>query len=135
MAKVMRWVGLAVFCAVFGFVGSVGGIKLMADELRGEQGPAGLPGIIGPPGEQGPVGATGPAGDISSLESRVALVRTSLNKLTPRVNALETKVDTPPPAAGCEAGTPVEVVTSATLTKAGRNLSLSTSKASITPCQ
>ena len=133
MAKVMRWVALAAFCAVFGFVGSVVGIRLMADDLRGEQGPPGVPGLVGPEGEQGIQGEAGTPGDISSLESRIALVRTSVNKLTPRVKDLEAKVATPSTA--CEPGTPTEVVTSAQLTKAGKNVSLSTSKASITPCE
>ena len=134
MAKVMRWVALAAFCAVFGFVGSVVGVRLMADDLRGEQGPPGVSGLVGPQGDQGIQGEAGTPGDVSSLESRIALVRTSLNKLTPRVKDLEAKVATPPPA-GCEPGTPTEVVTNAQLTKAGKNVSLSTSKASITPCE
>jgi len=134
MAKVMRWVALAAFCAVFGFAGSVVGVRLMADDLRGEQGPPGVAGLVGPQGDQGIQGEAGTPGDISSLESRIALVRTSLNKLTPRVKDLEEEVATPPPAE-CEPGTPTEVVTSAQLTKAGRNISLSTSKASITPCE
>ena len=95
MAKVMRWVALAAFCAVFGFVGSVVGIRLMADDLRGEQGPPGVPGLVGPEGEQGIQGEAGTPGDVSSLESRIALVRTSVNKLTPRVKDLEAKVATP----------------------------------------
>ena len=97
MAKVMRWVALAAFCAVFGFVGSVVGVRLMADDLRGEQGPPGVAGLVGPQGDQGIQGEAGTPGDVSSLESRIALVRTSLNKLTPRVKDLETKVATPPP--------------------------------------
>ena len=130
--KVLRWVGLAAFCAVFGFAGSFVGVKVLADELQGEQGPAGLPGLIGPQGEQGLQGEAGAPADVTSLESRVALVRTSLNKLTPRVKALETKVEEP---AGCEPGTAIDVITSAQLSHAGDNVSLSTSKASLTPCQ
>ena len=103
MAKVMRWVALAAFCAVFGFVGSVVGVRLMADDLRGEQGPPGVSGLVGPQGDQGIQGEAGTPGDVSSLESRIALVRTSLNKLTPRVKDLEAKVATPPPA-GVRAG-------------------------------
>jgi len=135
MTKVLRWVALAAFCAVFGFAGSVVGVKLMADDLRGEQGPAGVPGLVGPQGEQGLQGDRGEAADISSLESRIVLVRASLNKLMPRVKDLEAKVAEPPPAPECEPGTPIDVVTSAQLTRAGKNVSLSTSKASLTPCE
>ena len=53
LAVVMRGVGLAVFCAFFGLAGAVGGIWLMADDLRGQEGPPGQPGMTGPAGEAG----------------------------------------------------------------------------------
>jgi hypothetical protein len=133
--KVLRWVGLAAFCAVFGLAGSFVGVKLLADDLRGEQGPAGVPGLVGPQGEQGLQGEAGAPADVTSLESRVALVRTSLNKLTPRVKDLEDKVNATPTTTACEPGTPIDVITSAQLTRAGDNVSLSTSKVAVTPCQ
>ncbi|MET0525202.1 MAG: collagen-like protein [Nocardioides sp.] len=133
--KVLRWVGLAAFCAVFGFAGSFVCVKVLADDLQGEQGPAGLPGLVGPQGETGLQGEAGAPADVTSLESKVALVRTSLNKLTPRVKDLEAKVNAPPSTTYCTAGTAIDVITSAQLTRAGDNVSLSTSKASLTPCQ
>ncbi len=136
LATTMRGVGLAVFCAVCGLAGAVGGIWLLQDDLRGREGPPGPAGMIGPSGEAGVEGPPGPAADVSQLESEVALLRTSVRKVTPRVDELETDVaavESSP--SGCEPGTPIEVVTSATLTKAGDNVSLSTTKATITPCQ
>ena len=134
LAVVMRGVGLAVFCAFFGLAGAVGGIWLMADDLRGQEGPPGQPGMTGPAGEAGVEGPPGPASDVSQIESEVALLRTSVRKLTPRVDDLEGDVTALQTPSGCQPGTPTEVVTDAELTRAGDNVSLSTSKASITPC-
>ena len=61
LAVVMRGVSLAVFCAFFGLSGAVGGIWLMADDLRGQEGPPGQPGMSGPAGEAGVEGPPGPA--------------------------------------------------------------------------
>ena len=135
LAKVLRWVGLAVFCAAFGLAGAVGGIWLLADELEGEQGPPGTPGIVGSQGEVGPPGPAGPAPDTAELESDIALLRTSVKRLTPRIDGLEDDVAAAQTSTACEPGTPTQVVTDASLTKAGDNVSLSTTKASITPCQ
>lgn len=60
----MRWIkiaGLAAFCTVFGFVGSLGAVAVMGDELQGDQGPRGF---TGPEGDEGPTGppATTPSG-------------------------------------------------------------------------
>jgi hypothetical protein len=134
LATVLRAAGLALFCAAFGLAGAVGGIWLMADELRGREGPQGPPGVVGPAGEAGLEGPPGPAADVSQLESEVALLRTSVRKLTPRVDELEGDVAAIDTTSDCEPGTAVKVLTSATLTKAGRNISLSTTEASVTPC-
>jgi hypothetical protein len=136
--KLLRWVALAVFCAAFGFAGSVGGMSLMADSLRGAQGPQGEQGIEGPQGTPGTPGARGPAGprgDVSSVESQVALLRSTVNRLTPRVADLEERADAPPSSTLCQRGVPTSVVTDAQLTRAGNNLALSTTKRTITPCQ
>jgi hypothetical protein len=127
-----------VFCAAFGFAGSVGGMSLMADSLRGAQGPQGEPGLEGPagtPGTPGERGPAGPRGDVSAVESQVALLRSTLNRLTPRVADLEEQADAPLPSTLCQRGVATSVVTDAQLTRAGNNLALSTTKRTITPCQ
>lgn len=56
----MRWLkaaGLAAFCVVWGFVGSLGAIWLTGDELEGDRGPRGYVGQEGPEGPSGPAGA------------------------------------------------------------------------------
>jgi hypothetical protein len=136
--KLLRWVALAAFCAAFGFAGSVGGMSLMADSLRGAQGPPGEPGLEGPtgaPGAPGKRGPAGPPGDLSAVESDVALLKSSLTRLTPRVADLEEQVEAPPSSTVCQRGVPTTVVTEAQLTRAGKNLALSTTKKMITPCQ
>ena len=90
--------------------------------------------MTGPAGEAGVEGPPGPASDVSQIESEVALLRTSVRKLTPRVDDLEGDVTALQTPSGCDPGTPTQVVTDAELTRAGDNVSLSTSKASITPC-
>lgn len=86
MSKVSRWSALALFCLVFGFVGSVGGMTLMQDDLRGE---AGVEGPPGPNGAQGPAGETGPAG--ASADSR--RLEADLVHLELRIRDLENWVE------------------------------------------
>lgn len=58
----LKWLGIASFCAVWGFVGSVAAVWVMADVLRGEPGPVGAQGTPGPIGAPGPAGPQGEAG-------------------------------------------------------------------------
>lgn len=56
MTRFLRFAGLAVFCVAWGFVGSLGAVWLLDDQVRGEAGP------IGPRGSMGLTGPSGPAG-------------------------------------------------------------------------
>lgn len=85
MSKIARWVTLALFCAACGFGGSVGGLALMRDDLRGERGERGEAGTSGPTGMQGPPGPTGPAGPPADLVG----LTFDLDRLDKRLNALE----------------------------------------------
>jgi hypothetical protein len=138
MKKFLRWVALALFCALCGFAGAVGGISLMSDDLRGEQGPPGLqgnPGVEGLPGAIGERGPRGRAANVKQMEARITRVRSDLNKLGPRVDELETDIAAVP-TDGCTAGTPVEVVTGAALGIGPRGHAvLDVEKGSVTPCQ
>ena len=58
MGRFVRLIGLAAFCLVFGFIGSLGGLWVLNGHLRGARGPAGPAGVAGP---VGPTGARGPA--------------------------------------------------------------------------
>lgn len=82
MSKIARWAALAVFCAAFGLLGSVGGILLMQGHLEGEAGPTGPAGPVGESGPAGPPGATGPAADTTAL-------KTEVDRLNVRVSTLE----------------------------------------------
>lgn len=65
MAQWIRWSGLALFCAVWGFVGTIGGVWVMADQLAGDRGATGSAGVQGPSGPPGPRGADADLSDIS----------------------------------------------------------------------
>lgn len=84
MAKWLRIAGLAAFCLLWGFLGSVGAIALTADSLRGEQGPAGEPGHPGSVGPVGPAGRAGPRGPSGATE-----VQPELAALDSRLRQLE----------------------------------------------
>ena len=79
MSKFTRLAALAMFCAAFGFGGSVGGMVLMQDDQTDAPGPAGPTGSPGPPGQAGPAG---PAAETSGLEF-------DLTQLVSRVDDLE----------------------------------------------
>jgi hypothetical protein len=135
MSKLLRWVGLAVFCAVCGFAGAVGGISLMADDLTGEQGPQGVQGVVGLQGEPGERGPRGPRGNLSKVEAQMAQIRSDLAKVGPRLDDVEAEVAAVP-TDGCTPGTPVEVVTDASLgVRPGGQAVLDVQKGSVTPCQ
>lgn len=61
--RLLKATALAAFCLVWGFVGSLGAVWVMGDELEGDRGPRGLEGERGFAGEQGPPGE--PAEDLS----------------------------------------------------------------------
>lgn len=63
----LRFVGFALFCAIFGMAGALGGVWLAADELRGARGVSGPMGPAGPPGARGEVGPAGEPFDIGSV--------------------------------------------------------------------
>ncbi|MGY2702210.1 hypothetical protein [Nocardioides sp. HB32] len=75
MSKFVRWAALAMFCAVFGLLGSVAGAALMHGET----------GKTGPAGPVGPAGPTGPAGQASDTSG----LRSDLDQLGRRVTVLE----------------------------------------------
>jgi len=103
MAKFARWAALAAFCAAFGFGGSVGGVALMQDNLRGEDGSTGPTGSQGPPGPAGPVGpaanTTGLVFDVGQLQRRLEDLENSGRGCT-LVAQLVTDVSTFPTVSG-----------------------------------
>lgn len=68
MVKVMHWAALGVICAILGFAGSLGGVWVMHDQLRGEPGPPGPSGAAGERGPQGPAGPQGPPGRAAPVD-------------------------------------------------------------------
>jgi len=140
MSKMLRWVALALFCALCGFGGAVGGVTLMSDDLRGEQGPqgepggAGLEGTPGLAGEQGERGPRGPRGNLTKVRTQIANLREDLDAVGPRLDAVETDIAAVP-TDGCTPGTATEVVTEASLGfRPGGRAVLDVQKGSVTPC-
>lgn len=62
MKRWVRWCVLAVFCALWGFVGTLAGVWVLADHVRGGQGAPGTHGAAGAPGRPGADGAQGQPG-------------------------------------------------------------------------
>lgn len=83
MKRLARWVGLAAFCAAFGFLGSLAAVQVMASDLQGEPGQPGPQGALGEPGLMGP---PGPSANLSDAEA-------ALIELDDRVWALEDRAD------------------------------------------
>jgi hypothetical protein len=113
-----RLTGLAAFCLIFGFLGSLGGLWVMNGHLRGPQGQPGASGVAGP---AGPPGARGSAGKVSlpanvaNLNNVLTNLETEQRELSDRVQALETPgaTRTGPGTSGVAAGDcmPTQVVT------------------------
>lgn len=140
MAKLLRWVALAMFCALCGFGGAVGGISLMTDDLQGEQGPpgepgvAGLPGVVGESGQPGQRGPRGPRGDLAQVRTRMANLREDVDAVGPRLDAVEADIAAVP-TDFCTPGTATDVVTDASLGfRPGGRAVLDVQKGSVTPC-
>lgn len=83
----VKWSGLALFCALWGFVGTLAGVWVMADQVRGERGPA------GPQGSPGAQGEVGPPPDMSEVtdevETFMSMIEGSTANLNRRLEALE----------------------------------------------
>jgi hypothetical protein len=136
MSALLKWSALALFCTLWGFMGALGGVWLMADQLRGERGPTGLAGPAGPTGVAGPVG---PAPDMSELTDAVGqfmtMVEGTTANLNRRIEDLERESAFPESTSlttfGCSATDP-SVVTDVTLTPGiGYDPFLSVRRASI----
>jgi hypothetical protein len=59
MGKLPMMLVTVVTAVLFGFLGALGTVTVMAEEIKGEQGPSGLQ---GPPGEEGAPGQDGAPG-------------------------------------------------------------------------
>jgi hypothetical protein len=97
-----------VLALVFGFGGAAAAGVAFHDQLQGPQGPTGLAGAPGPKGDQGPEGPQGPAGQAGRAGKAVKVVQPAKATSTPQTMNLGTQ--------NC-AGTSVQVVTDATITK------------------
>ena len=104
MSGWVRLTGLAAFCCLWGFLGSVAGIYAFGHQTKGDP---------GPPGPRGEVGAQGPAGPRGPALHTVSTghghdVDAQLRTLLRRIAALE--ISGPGHSGGCER-LPVQVVT------------------------
>ena len=112
MSGWVRLTGLAVFCCLWGFIGSIAGIYALGHQTKGDPGP---PGPRGEAGAQGPAGPRGPIMHTSSTKFGRD-VDAQLRALHRRVAALESSG--PDGDGGCNRY-PVQVVTDVRLNTFG----------------
>lgn len=98
MANLKRLTVVAVTALVFGFLGALGCVFVLHDQLQGPRGERGTPGIKGDPGLHGPSGPPGPAADaettsrISFLEGRVTELQRDLSALPAQADCTQVRV-------------------------------------------
>lgn len=74
------------FCALFGFVGTIGGLWVMADQLQGDPGP---PGPVGEIGDQGPPGDVERSPVIAELKAFDASTFDVIREFADRMEVVE----------------------------------------------
>lgn len=133
MGSLARWAGLAGFCIVLGFVGSLGGLWVMHGHLHGERGPAGEPGVAGPVGPKGPRGSAGKVAipsNVAHLDNVLRNLETGQNDLSDKIAALEDATGLQP-ATVDQSCVPTKVVTDVQWNRFDQNFPLNVSTAMI----